>query len=87
MKLDENGILSVSVIDTDNGKYKRINIKNVINFDDKDFEYFKSRERKFKKYEDDENEYEITKMNTNEYTNSINGFEDLNSIPRTMLYF
>ena len=84
MKLDENGILSVSVIDTDNGKYKRINIKNVINFDDKDFEYFKSRERKFKKYEDDENEYEITKMNTNEYTNSINGFEDLNSIPRTM---
>ena len=84
MKLDENGILSVSVIDTDNGKYKRINIKNVINFDDKDFEYFKSRERKFKKYEDDENEYEITKMNTNEYTNSINGFEDLNSIPRTI---
>ena len=84
MKLDENGILSVSVIDTDNGKYKRINIKNVINFDDKDFEYFKSRERKFKKYKDDENEYEITKMNTNEYTNSINGFEDLNSIPRTM---
>ena len=56
MKLDENGILSIHVIDVEKGNYKQKIIKNIINFNDEEINYFKQRENQFKK-EECENEY------------------------------
>ncbi len=83
MKLDENGILSIHVIDVEKGNYKQIIIKNIINFNDEEINYFKQRENQFKK-EECENEYGnskyIGKKNTLDeidINNSIKVLEEL----------
>ena len=83
MKLDENGILSIHVIDVEKGNYKQIIIKNIINFNDEEINYFKQRENQFKK-EESESEYGnskyIGKKNTLDeidINNSIKVLEEL----------
>ena len=93
LKLDENGILSFLVLETDNGKYKKKFIKNVINFNDEQIEDFKKKERQFNKNKSEFETQNTSTYNDNEKTiresntfinSSINGFEDLDkNIMRT----